>query len=151
MDGQQCILLNHFWGPFNSSSGYGPLHKQCGGPGRRTPESALLLFFPGVCSCVILGVMHCFHLNWLTFQRGRKMPQHKAAGKGEQDSESTWPRARPLGGTLTCWFKTYSGRQGRVRVSQYNRDLVCPLPLWTRTKHSEEKTSNSRRLKTELQ
>ena len=115
---------------------------------------------PGVCSASLLprslqlcdpGVMHCFHLNWLTFQRGRKMPQHKAAGKGEQDSESTWPRARPLGGTLTCWFKMYSGRQGRVRVSQYNRDLVCPLPLWTRTKHSEEKTSNSRRLKTELQ
>lgn len=68
--------------------------------------------------------------NRLIFQRGRMIPQHKAAGKGKQDSncESTWPRARPLGGTLTCWFKKYSGRQGRVQVSQ-NNPVTLSVPF----------------------
>lgn len=53
---------------------------------------------------------------------GKNDSTAQAAEEGKRDSncESTWPRARPLGGTLTCWFKKHSGRQGRVWIAQYN-------------------------------
>ena len=147
MDGQECILLIHFWGPFNFSSGYGPLHKQCGRVRRWTPESALLL-----CSCVILGRCTVCISTGSSFKWEERFHSTRLLESSKQDSncESTWPQARPLGGTLTCWFKKYSGRQGRVWVSQNSPITLSPSSL-DRDLSFRREDEQFRELKIELQ
>ena len=97
--------------------------------------------------------MRSLHLNCLIFEMGRIIPRTWAAGRVKQDRncESTWPKAQPLGGPLTRWFKKHPSTSESVGITEHRCCLFCPPSSPVRDQTFVREDKRFKELKTELQ